>query len=266
MLMAVLVLFSAAPQVLGQTADEMSPLFRQANELFRTANEARQSDPQRAAELYRKSLLRLEQLERNGLRNGKLYYNIGNIHFRLNDLGRAILSYRQAQQYIADDPNLRQNLAYARSQRIDRIEPQQERQLLQTLLFWHYELPRSVRVALFVIAYVGFWLFAAGRLFTAAPLVKWGLTVSLIFAALSSVSLAAELRAGGSDSAGVLLAAEITGRKGDGVSYEPSFKESLHAGTEFVLRENRGRWWRIELADGRQCWIEADTAGIIKGR
>ena len=44
-------------------------------------------------------------------------------------------------------------------------------------------------------------------------------------------------------------------RKGDGDTYEPSFKEPLHAGAEFKLMENRGEWYQVELADGQRCWI-----------
>lgn len=49
----------------------------------------------------------------------------------------------------------------------------------------------------------------------------------------------------------------------DGQSYEPSFKDPLHAGTEFVLLEVRNEWSHIELPDGRQCWIPTDSASLV---
>lgn len=36
------------------------------------------------------------QLLDAGYRNGQLYYNLGNAHFRLNQVGRAILNYERA--------------------------------------------------------------------------------------------------------------------------------------------------------------------------
>lgn len=43
------------------------------------------------------------------VKNGKLYYTLGEICFRMKDIVRAILNYRRAEQYVPDDPNLKQN-------------------------------------------------------------------------------------------------------------------------------------------------------------
>ena len=64
---------------------------------------------------------------------------------------------------------------------------------------------------------------------------------------------------------GVVLSDEVPARKGDSETYEPSFKEPLHAGTEFQLVEDRGNWYHIELADGRRCWLPASDVGLVKG-
>ena len=48
---------------------------------------------------------------------------------------------------------------------------------------------------------------------------------------------------------GVITADEVIARQGDGRSYEPSFKEPLHTGTEFDLLERRSGWFHIKLAD-----------------
>ncbi|MEZ4551129.1 MAG: hypothetical protein R2860_12620 [Desulfobacterales bacterium] len=45
--------------------------------------------------------------------NGKLYYNIGNIYFKTKDIGRFILNYKKAEQYIGNDINYAKNLAFA---------------------------------------------------------------------------------------------------------------------------------------------------------
>ena len=79
-------------------------------------------------------------MREGGIENGKLYYNLGNVYFRMNDIGRAILNYRRAESYIPNDPNLHQNLSYARSRRLDEIEERQKTKVLRTLFFWHYDL------------------------------------------------------------------------------------------------------------------------------
>ena len=198
------------------------------------------------------------------MRNGKLFYNIGNIHLLLNDPGRAILNYRRAEEYIPDDPNLAKNLAYARSMRRDRFEVRERQKILQALLFFHYDLPPQSRLVLFGAAYLAFWLFAGIRVFSRRPFTSWGLGVTLLFSLLFGLSLFVEARSAGVKRDGVLLAEEVTGYQGDAASYQPSFEEPLHSGTEFRLLEDRGGWWQIELPDGRTTWIPARSAEMVK--
>lgn len=56
------------------------------------------------------------QLVAQGVRDGALFYNLGNAYFQQGDLRRAIVSYEQAAQLTPRDPDVRQNLALARGQ------------------------------------------------------------------------------------------------------------------------------------------------------
>ena len=49
-----------------------------AEEAFGRAIELDMTDPEAAADYYRKAILPYERLVASGVRNGKLYYNIGN--------------------------------------------------------------------------------------------------------------------------------------------------------------------------------------------
>jgi hypothetical protein len=198
------------------------------------------------------------------VRNGLLYYNIGNAYFRMGDLGRAILNYRRARLYTPHDPNLLENLQYARSRTADRIEEKEETRALQTVLFWHYDLSTRARAVLFAVFFVPFWIGAAARLFLARAAPRWLLGVLGAVALALLMSLAAEEYASSRNVAGVILDPEVVARKGDGEAYEPSFKAALHAGTEFVLIEERGEWRNVELADGRSCWLPAKSVGLVR--
>ena len=71
------------------------------------------------------------------------------------------------------------------------------------------------------------------------------------------------------DSAGTNLTKARTegrksARKGDADTYEAAFTEPLHAGTEFVLVEDRGDWVQAELSDGRRCWLPARAVGLVR--
>jgi tetratricopeptide (TPR) repeat protein len=263
----ILLLFLFVPAASGGAAlseNEKKDLYSQGTEYFHQATGLSDSDQAAARELYAKALLRFERLvEEGGVENGKLFYNIGNIHFLLDDLGRAILNYRRAGQYIPNDPNLAKNLAYARSMRQDKLESKDKEKILQTLFFFHYDLGSQTRLSLFTIFYIAFWIFAGIKIFTKRPFTSWGLGVALLFTLLFGSSLFMESRQSTMGHIGVILDPEVIGRQGDAESYQPSFEVPLHAGAEFTLLEERGAWWQIELPDGRSSWIPRRSGELV---
>ena len=62
---------------------------------------------------------------------------------------------------------------------------------------------------------------------------------------------------------GVITADEVVARQGDGPNYPESFKDPLHAGTEFDLLERRSGWFHIRLSDNSDGWIPDNAAGLI---
>jgi len=246
--------------------EEIVDLYSEGKSLFRQAADMARADPKSAKELYVRAARRWERIARKGgIHNGRLYYNIGNTWFRIGDLGRAILNYRRAERYMPNDPNLIQNLQYARSRRRDPFEEPERRRVLKTVLFWHYDLSMPQRSRVFAVCYVLFWVGASTRLFARKAFPKWALVCVGLVAALFLGSVAAETAMVASEPAGVILADEVVARKGDGETYQPSFKEPLHAGTEFRLIEERRDWRHIELPDGRRCWIPAKSSELVRG-
>lgn len=239
-------------------------LYQEGESSFRQANDLLQTDPTRARLVFERAALCFEAVHREGgIENGRLFYNIGNVYFRLGDMGKAILNYRRAERFIPHDLNLQQNLSYARSRLVDRIEPKPETQVLRTIFFWHYDLGGTVRAWWLAVAAGFFWLAAGISLLLRRSWLRY-LTV---FWALVSLLLAGSVALDAYEQAnihpGVILEGEVIGRKGDSTTFEPSFKEPLHMGVEFKLVEARQGWLHIELADGRRCWIPASAAELI---
>ena len=249
----------------GLDRNEVTDLFSQGKELFRQANERVGRDPEGARELYRKAAMRFERIvTEGGLHNGRLYYNIGNAYFRIQDLGRAILNYRRAEQFVPNDVNLQQNLDYARARRLDKVEEPAETRVLKTLLFWHYDLSAGVRSGVFVTAFGLVWLLAAARLFLRSGTLTWLISIGALVALLMLGSLVAEAVWQHRHRPGVMIAAEVVARQGDSETFEPSFTAPLHAGTEFTLLENRGAWCHVQLVDNRTCWVPAGSVELVR--
>jgi len=264
LLVVLAVLLAASPSFAQLSDSKLHSLLDEANTLFRQGNDLYTTNPAGAVDYYRRAALRYERIIHDGgIENGQLYYNIGNAYFRSGDTGRAILNYLRAERFIPGDENLEANLAYARSRRQDTFEEPQRAQVLQTLLFFHYDLSRAVRFALLAIFSALFWGLATLRLLRKGGIPRWALVVTAIPAVLFLGSLATEAALAAGQQPGVVLAEQVVARKGDGESYEPSFVEPLHAGTEFVLMEARSGWDHIQLPDGRECWIPDSSAGLV---
>jgi len=259
------IFLSAQAHASSLDATQAAVLFREGNALFRKANDLAGAHPKRARDLYRKSVMRFEKIIREGkIHNGKIYYNIGNAYFRMNDLGRAILNYRRAGQYIPNDPNLRQNVSYARARRLDRIQTRQETRVLETLFFWHYDLSGKTRSAVFAGAFILLWGFASLRVFVRRPFSGWGVVISGMVALLFLGSLLVDLRDLHGQRPGVIVQSEVVARKGDSETYAKSFREPLHAGTEFDLLEDRGDWIHVMLRDERECWLPKKSVEMVR--
>ena len=240
------------------------PLLNEANTTFQQANAAAK-EPEKARALYNKAILLYEKIiEQGNVRNAGLYYNLGNAYFLVDDIGQAILNYRRALQLDDSDVNVRNNLAFARSQRQDKVDARAEKRVLETLFFWHYDF--SLRTKFFLAC-----LLFAALCATATAMVWLGrgpatTTLAVLAGVLCLcfvISVVVETRRRDVVTYGVVTAREIVARQGDGPNYAPRFKDPLHAGTEFRLLEQRPGWLHIELLDGSDAWIPDTAAGIV---
>ncbi len=264
LLLAVMAFVSPSTQARAIGEKEIWNLYREGESAFKQANELFGVDPEKAQSLFEKALLCFEALHREGgIENGKLFYNIGNIHFRLGDIGRAILNFRRAEKFIPGDINLQQNLGYARSRTVDKIEPKPQTQVFHILFFWHYELSGNSRAWIFTLFFTLLWIFSGIYLLQKKSWLRHALLICALLSLLLASSLAVEAYQQSHFISGVILEKEVVGRKGDSAIFEPTFKEPLHAGVEFNLVEQRKGWLHIELLDGRRCWIPENAAEII---
>lgn len=244
--------------------EQLYALLNEANTAFQQAN-ATVDDRDRAGELYTKAILLYEKIVDQGhIHNAKLYYNLSNAYFLTDDLGRAILNYRRAQRLDGSDVNIRNNLAFARSQRLDKVAVQTERRVLETLFFWHYDF--SLRTKFFLVCLFFAFLcviltamiwFGRGPTTTTAAVVCALVLIGFV------VSVSVESRRRAHTIHGVVISPEIVARQGDGPNYPASFKDPLHAGTEFRLLEQRPGWFHIALSDGSEAWVPDSAADLV---
>jgi len=242
----------------SSNGDEASPTWVQtADSLYQQALLSSGTDrailAQRVAALYE------DAISRGKFSNGYIFYNLGTAYHLVGDIGRAILNYRKAQQYIPRYSDLEENLAFAMSQRVDRLEPGQREEIMRALFFWHYLLDPSTRRTAFVVSFIAVWLFLSFNAFRSSGVAKTLAGVSLIFSCIIGISVGSDFIQSVKKSRGVIIVEEIVARKGPGAGYSPAYEGGLHAGTEFKLVEHDRGWFRVRLIDGVECWLPEDS-------
>lgn len=220
-------------------------------------------DPTQARALYREAAAGFAALRDAGVRNPALDYNLGNVHFRLGQLGEAIRHYRRAARFAPGDPLLEANLRYARDRVEPQIAPSGGRRLARQLLFWHYRTSVSQR----------FWGLALFSLLGWPLLLGWLVWRRRALAVLGLVCVALAGAAGGSllwqihDEAvrphAVVVGGETLLRLGRGESADLALKQPLGPGVELRIIDRRGVWVEVRLANDQTGWLPADRIAEI---
>src|SRR5262249_6183763 len=185
----------------------------QANRAFEQALVS--PTPQDAQGYYQQAIAGYEQLVAAGAHNAKLYYNLGNAYFRLNDLGRAIVHCRRGLRLEPGNRQLQANLSYARSRRTDQIDVSgQQRAFLPQLFFWSDELSVPTQWTLALTGYCLAWGCAFAYLVWRRASLLWGLAGAAFFCLIFASSTWLTQSQYTTRQAGVIVAGEGGVRKG----------------------------------------------------
>lgn len=237
-------------------------LLEKANSMFEQA--VTSQDEQAMQGYYQQAINAYEQLIAAGVRNAKLYYNLGNAYFRANDLGRAILQYRRGLRLEPGNRRLQANLQYALTRRLDQIEVKAttRRSLAARLLFWYDNLSLQTQVTLALLAFWLIWFCAFAHWFRPRSSFLGGLAIGIFCFALFAASAALVHMQNTAVRHGVIVAQEAPVRKGNGNSYALQFPRPLHPGAEFEVIENRSPWLHVRLDNGATGWIRQNHAEL----
>ena len=193
----------------------------------------------------------------SGNHSSALYYNLGNAHYRLNQIGPSIYFYEKALQLDPGDTDIKNNLAFAENARIDIIEP-----LPKTIFSRWYEqgsklltyegwavgavILSSLAVLLFLLYY-----FSTSerkkRLLFVSSMISGAMMLFFVVMAFMLYSDAVK------DRPAIVFAESTEVRNEPTLQGEAIF--ILHEGTKVQVLDDDGDWLRIRLVDGKDGWI-----------
>ena len=194
----------------------------------------------------------------HGADTAQLHLDEGNARALSGDRPGAILAYDRGLHLSPDDHALKEAIEYARS-RVEYATPE-DRQALSP----HEE---SLHWLRFTLRQWGIWLMAGASAACWLALTRWRVTRERSWAWAAGVLLAIALAAFAGREAEFQLRQEDSRnplgvvrqpallRKGDGPSFALRRDNPLLAGVEVTIRQDRGDWLQVELADGSLGWL-----------
>ncbi len=248
------VLLLAGAPATGLAADGyVDSLYRSANDSYAAGNW------QDAVESY-------SSVESLGLESAALYCNLGNAWYKAGDVAKAILYYERALKLDPSYSDARYNMTVVSDYIQDRIEPVPEF-ILKT---WARNLCYALDSDAWAVAGLVFLAVVAVSLlllFLSASLAwrRTGFFAAIVFFlfSLTSLSCAFWQKADYSRKDGAIIMAPVVSVKSSPSSEASTDLFILHEGTKVLILDEVGDWRNIELADGRQGWMQSADMEII---
>lgn len=211
------------------------------------------------AENYSEAALSFSKIADSGVKNGKLFYNLGNAHLKNNELGRAILWYERALKLSPNDPDLKFNYSYALS--LIKDAPEEKTGILRVLFFWKHLLNQQTVQWIGVLINLLLWLFFVLRAVWKKPAHRTTgyllLAITMVFAATAVYNHyeTAYIKHA------IILPSQTSVRSGFADDATELFV--LHAGTKVKIERKTDDFFRIYFSKGKIGWIKQSEAGVI---
>jgi tetratricopeptide (TPR) repeat protein len=215
---------------------------------------------------YESAIENYLQILENGEHSAALYYNLGNCYYKTNQIAPSIYYYEKALLLSPGDPEIENNLTYARQMTIDAIEPLPESGLakiynniigLWTFDQWGYA--AVVFVILFVLSYLAYFFL---RLSSQKRIAFASSMISMIVSCICIVFAFVQKSNYKADQPAIVFADECL------VKSEPNNRSSevflLHEGTKVKVLDGLEDYKKIELADGKIGWVHQDEIKLLK--
>lgn len=201
------------------------------------------------------------RIAETGVKNSKLFYNLGNAYLKNDDLGNAILWYERALRLTPDDPDLKFNHEYALSQVKDAREDK-ALSVFRILFFWkHVMSAKTVQWTAIALNLI-FWLIVTVRMIQKKKrILKTPGYLAMILALVFTLTAAYNYYETAYVKQAVILPAEVSVRSG--LTDEATELFVLHAGTKVRIEKEHKGFFRIFFSEGKIGWIRKADAGII---
>jgi tetratricopeptide (TPR) repeat protein len=209
---------------------------------------------------YNAAAQQFEAIARTGVRNGRLFYNLGNAYLKDHRLGPAILWYERALKLMPDDPDLRFNLNYARSMTKD-APGEVGSPLVRIFFFWEYYLSDHAVIWLAIGFNVLFWVLLSLWVVQRRHILIRGAMAAGAAALIFVLTAGYDYYEAAHPSTAIVLPDQAAIRSGLEDSSTQLFV--LHAGAKVSVLKQLRDYYQIRFSADKIGWVGKDKIGII---
>ncbi|MBU2995742.1 tetratricopeptide repeat protein [Cellulophaga baltica] len=234
--------------------------FSQNEALFKKANKAYNTgDYDVAAKNYLKII-------ENGEHSAELYFNLGNVYYKQNQIAPSIYYFEKALLLKPNDKDIKNNLAYAQNMALDAIEVLPKtglsriyRSLTSYFTFdqWAY-----TSIGLMFLFIIGYLLYYFLNYATQKRIAFVGSIICLLLSIATILIAYIEYNTFKSDQPAIVFDKEVIIKSEPNNSSQETFR--LHQGTKVNVIENLNDWQKIKIADGKTGWLTSESIKLLK--
>lgn len=205
-------------------------------------------------------------IKENKQHSAELYFNLANSYYKMNKVAPAIYNYEKALVLKPHDPDVLNNLKFAKKLTIDEIKEVPKvgfAKLIQNFTgIFDYNTWAKISVAigfLFLLSFIGYYF---SQLTLTKRIYFIGMFILLVVLALSISAGMSEKSHFDNDRPAIVFAelSEVRSepQKGGAAIF------LLHEGAKVYVTESLGKWRKVELTDGTEGWLDAETIKEVK--
>ncbi len=215
---------------------------------------------------YTAALENYETILAKGQHSAELYYNLGNAHYKLDQIAPSIYYFEKALLLKPNDKDIKNNLAYANNMTLDAIDEMPEmglskftNELVNWLSFDQWAYAAVVLMILFVLLYIAFYFFNYSTRKRIAFILS---LLCLLLSLLTAVLAFKGYSDFNNDQPAIVFESQIN------VKSEPNERGQtvfiLHEGTKVNVLESLNGFQKIKIADGKQGWLPKESIKPLK--
>lgn len=215
---------------------------------------------------FHKAISIYEEILSENQHSAALYFNLGNAHYKLGEIAPSIYYYEKALLLDPNDPEIRNNLGFARNMTLDAIQPLPETDLKRLydklIFFFSQDTWAYLGVGFMLLFVAGYLLFMALQLPNQKRVALIGGAAALFLSLASTAMAYLQYRAYRADRPAIVFDEVVAARSEPNPRSTEAFV--LHEGTKVQLLDTLDTWQKVELADGQTGWMPRNSLKPLK--